>query len=439
MRIPFPRKQHRQPRFQSQSHNLNPKSRKPTCNLSLRRKFRIKSLKRKFPTLRFRRGIFSGATRTRDKRRRVDTKRRFRRFLRPQKVHFEFRPRKFNCKWRFPGVRSNACFGFRWRGRRRVVHWESDTSTPTHTVVQAMNIHAQIASQTNTSSINGSPSTPFTPSEHSPHPHSQPEQPQTTQFKPDYHYPLSLAPENFPDTFYRLHRDENWREISELPQSPNNNSYKSSTSLQAIDTKPNNRIQKPIQNPPEHGWSAKNTYTSLPTSPKQILRMVRGHFSARGVSYSSIFVPGVWNERKISAVSLWDNVEDAMEEGKRFGGAQIFHVEGDLLRRASDGSHGGPTAGGSVVFCMDELLRRDSKLCMITRGRYGQASGEGNRGEGGGNGLRGKAYLVAGVIPGEFFVIFGVLGFMSGKKVESEVRSWGGVMLIDSLQKLSLR
>ncbi|CAD6445309.1 0b28bfcb-800c-4637-8c6b-5a615c40c18e [Sclerotinia trifoliorum] len=409
MQIPCLRKQRCKSQIPSQSQfrNINQKSRKPTCSLSLNlnvgQKFRLRNLKRKFSKLKFKRGIFGGARRTRGKTRKVDIKRRFGRFLRPKKVHFGFHPRKFNCKWRFPGLKSKGCFGFGWRGRRRVVNWDSDNSTPSHTFVQAMNTHAQRNSRRNTSSINADTSTPSTHSEDRTHSqaHLLPEQAQTNQVNPNhnYRYPYSLAPEDFPDTFYRLHRDENWRDTSDLPRSYSNNSFKSSTSLQATDSKSNNRrqIQKPIYNASEHGWSAKNTYTPVPPSPKQILMLVRGHFLERGVSSSSIFVPGVWNNRKASGVSLWDNLEDALEEGRRFGGAQIFPVEGDLFRRASAAS----TGGGSVVFCMEELLRRDSKLCMITRGRYGQAR---EKGEGGKkrrrNGLRGKAYLVAGVIPG---------------------------------------
>ncbi|KAB8300902.1 hypothetical protein EYC80_002828 [Monilinia laxa] len=54
-----------------------------------------------------------------------------------------------------------------------------------------------------------------------------------------------------------------------------------------------------------------------------------------------------------SGVSLWDNEEDAVKEVRRFGAGgedvEVFTVDGDLLRR-----------GGSVVFCMEELLERDS-------------------------------------------------------------------------------
>ncbi|APA12179.1 hypothetical protein sscle_09g069490 [Sclerotinia sclerotiorum 1980 UF-70] len=429
MHIPCLRKRRHQFQFPSQfqSRNVNQKPRENTSNLTLklninvRRKLRLKNLKGKFPTIKFKRGMFGGATKTRGKRR-LDIKRRFGRFLRRKKTHFRFRPLKFNCKWRFPGVKSKGCFGFGWRGRRRDVHWDSDNSTTLHTFVQAMNTHAQRNTRRHTRSINAKTSKSSTSSGHitQQHAHLLPEQSLTNQVKPGYRYPYSLAPENFPDTFYRLHRDENWRDISDLPQSYSNNSIISTTSLQATDTKFNNRghIQKPIYNAPEHGWSAKNTYTPLPTSAKQILRIVRGHFSERGVSSSSIFVPGVWNERKASGVSLWDNMEDALEEGKRFDGVQIFPVEGDLFRRAS----AAPTSGGSVVFCMEELLRRDSKLCMITRGRYGQGRGKEGEGNGRGNELRGKAYLVAGVIPGELFHEFEFFGLASAKKVEGEVR-----------------
>lgn len=55
---------------------------------------------------------------------------------------------------------------------------------------------------------------------------------------------------------------------------------------------------------------------------------------------------------------------------------------------------------GSVVFCMEELLRRDSALCRLTEGRYGQR----DRSMKGGRGLKGKAYLVVGLIPGELFL-----------------------------------
>ncbi|KAF7946215.1 hypothetical protein EAE96_009217 [Botrytis aclada] len=206
------------------------------------------------------------------------------------------------------------------------------------------------------------------------------------QVIPGYQYPFSLAPERFPDVFYRLHRTENWMDIhSSLPSKP--------------------------YNPSEHGWSAKDTQTLLPSSPKEILSLVRNHFDEKS-SYAStpsnsIFVPGVWRAGKCSKVSLWDNQEDAREEGRRIGGVEIFEVGGEVLRE-----------GGSVVFCLEELLGRSSALCWVTRGRYGKVGswrkgkGEGKGvkkrkgrwwGRGGrreGEGLRGKAYLVVGVIPG---------------------------------------
>ena len=93
----------------------------------------------------------------------------------------------------------------------------------------------------------------------------------------------------------------------------------------------------------------------------------------------------------------------------------IIEVKGEVLRE-----------GGSVVFCLEELLGRSSALCWVTRGRYGRRGGEGGnkrkrkwmRGGGrGGEGLRGKAYLVVGVIPGEFFLFllfFGCVLFCHG-------------------------
>ncbi|KAF7932800.1 uncharacterized protein EAE98_004099 [Botrytis deweyae] len=162
-------------------------------------------------------------------------------------------------------------------------------------------------------------------------------------------------------------------------------------------------------NPSEHGWSAKDTQTPLPSSPREILALVRNHFSEKSAYAStpsnSIFVPGVWRAGKSSKVSLWDDEEDAREEGRRIGGVEIFEVAGEGLRE-----------GGSVVFCLEELLGRSSALCWVTRGRYGRVGsgrkgkGKGRRkgggwgwGKGGrreGEGLRGKAYLVVGVIPG---------------------------------------
>ncbi|TGO40361.1 hypothetical protein BHYA_0038g00350 [Botrytis hyacinthi] len=198
-----------------------------------------------------------------------------------------------------------------------------------------------------------------------------------------YQYPFSLAPESFPEVFYRLHRTENWMDIhsSPAPHVFPSQSY----------------------NPPEHGWSAKDTQTPLPSSPREILSLVRNHFSEKSAYAStpsnSIFVPGVWRAGKSSKVSLWDNAEDAREEGRRIGGVEIFEVGGEVLRE-----------GGSVVFCLEELLGRSSALCWVTRGRYGRlgSGGKGKKkgrrwGRGGrkeGEGLRGKAYLVVGVIPG---------------------------------------
>lgn len=140
--------------------------------------------------------------------------------------------------------------------------------------------------------------------------------------------------------------------------------------------------------PLEHGWSAKNTQTPLPFSAKGILGVVRAHFRERGASSSSIFVPGVWSAMRFSGISLWENEEDAVDEGRRFGGGgedvEVYAVDGDLLRR-----------GGTVVFCMEELLGRDSGLCKAIKGRYGEGR------EKKGSGLKGRAYLVVGVIPGE--------------------------------------
>ncbi|TGO61579.1 hypothetical protein BCON_0026g00230 [Botryotinia convoluta] len=207
------------------------------------------------------------------------------------------------------------------------------------------------------------------------------------QVIPGYQYPFSLAPDKFPEVFYRLHRSENWTDTHSLP--------------------PTTSIPSKPYNPPEHGWSAKDTQTPLPSSPREILTLVRNHFSEKS-SYAStpsnsIFVPGVWRAGKSSQVSLWDNKEDAREEGRRIGGVEIFEVGGEVLRE-----------GGSVMFCVEELLGRSSALCWVTRGRYGRVGsgrkgkkkgrgwgrgwGRGGRREG--EGLRGKAYLVVGVIPG---------------------------------------
>ncbi|KAF7931076.1 uncharacterized protein EAE97_009285 [Botrytis byssoidea] len=210
-----------------------------------------------------------------------------------------------------------------------------------------------------------------------------PSTPLNQQVIPGYQYPFSLAPESFPEVFYRLHRTENWMDIHSSP----------ATHL----------LSSQSYNPPEHGWSAKDTQTPLPSSPREILALVRNHFSEKSAYAStpsnSIFVPGVWRAGKSSKVSLWDNAEDAREEGRRIGGVQIFEVGGVVLRE-----------GGSVVFCLEELLGRCSALYWVTRGRYGRvgSGGKGRKnwrmwGKGGkreGEGLRGKAYLVVGVIPG---------------------------------------
>ncbi|TGO28442.1 hypothetical protein BPAE_0027g00090 [Botrytis paeoniae] len=214
-----------------------------------------------------------------------------------------------------------------------------------------------------------------------------PPTPLNQQVIPGYQYPFSLAPEKFPEVFYRLHRTENWMDIHSPP--------------------PTTFLPSKSYNPPEHGWSAKDTQTPLPSSPKEILTLVRNHFSEKSAYAStpsnSIFVPGVWRAGKSSKVSLWDNEEDAREEGRRIGGVEIFEVGGEVLRE-----------GGSVVLCLEELLGRSSALCWVTRGRYGRvgSGGKGRKkgrgwgirwGRGGsreGEGLRGKAYLVVGVIPG---------------------------------------
>ncbi|KAF7896473.1 hypothetical protein EAF00_006487 [Botryotinia globosa] len=205
------------------------------------------------------------------------------------------------------------------------------------------------------------------------------------QVIPGYQYPFSLAPESFPEVFYRLHRTENWMDIQSFPAT--------------------HSFPSQCYNPPEHGWSAKDTQTPLPSSPREILALVRNHFSEKSAYAStpshSIFVPGVWRAGRSSKVSLWDNAEDAREEGRRIGGVEIFEVGAVVLRE-----------GGSVVFCLEELLGRCSALCWVTRGRYGRVGSGGKgrknwsmwgRGRGGkreGEGLRGKAYLVVGVIPG---------------------------------------
>ncbi|TGO12838.1 hypothetical protein BTUL_0081g00140 [Botrytis tulipae] len=209
--------------------------------------------------------------------------------------------------------------------------------------------------------------------------------PLNQQVIPGYQYPFSLAPESFPEVFYRLHRTENWMDIHSSPATPlfSSQSY----------------------NPSEHGWSAKDTQTPLPSSPREILALVRKHFSEKSAYAStpsnSIFVPGVWRAGRSSKVSLWDNAEDAWEEGRRIGGVEVFEVGGVVLRER-----------GSVVFCLEELLGRCSALCWVTRGRYGRVGSGGKArkkgrgwgwGRGGkreGEGLRGKAYLVVGVIPG---------------------------------------
>ncbi|KAI9642765.1 hypothetical protein NHQ30_008497 [Ciborinia camelliae] len=246
-------------------------------------------------------------------------------------------------------------------------------------------MNSEIPNSTSTLNVNG----PSTPSQWCCNAEPRNPQPQTI---PGVHYPFALAPEEFPETFYRLHLDDNWRDLSNVP--PTSARGNSRTSLQGID-----RISKdkkseingphPHYNPPEHGWTAKNTHAALPFSATEILATAREHFQQRGASSLSIFVPGIWNPRRFSAVSLFDNPQDALEEGKLFGGpregVRVYPVDGGLLRKE-----------GTVVFCMEELLGRDSSLCMITKGRYRQRKGIWKKG----SGLRGKAYLVVGVIPG---------------------------------------
>ncbi|KAA8571452.1 hypothetical protein EYC84_001452 [Monilinia fructicola] len=224
-----------------------------------------------------------------------------------------------------------------------------------------------------------------------PYANSHPALPERPQIQPGYSYPFSLAPSEFPRTFYKLHRDDNWRDLSSPSICANASGHGSSVALQGMEdshvldmrgTEPEARYH-----PLEHGWSAKNTQTPLPFSAKGILGVVRAHFRERGASSSSIFVPGVWSAMRFSGISLWENEEDAVDEGRRFGGGgedvEVYAVDGDLLRR-----------GGTVVFCMEELLGRDSGLCKAIKGRYGEGR------EKKGSGLKGRAYLVVGVIPG---------------------------------------
>ncbi|QSZ32057.1 hypothetical protein DSL72_001626 [Monilinia vaccinii-corymbosi] len=213
-------------------------------------------------------------------------------------------------------------------------------------------------------------------------------QPEGPQIEPGYAYPFSLTPSEFPQTFYRLHCAYNWRDLTSPSTFTHNSKNNSRVSMLEMDHGEGMSMEPSVNyHPPEHGWSAKNTHTPLPFLPREILKVVREHFRERGASSSSIFVPGIWNPKSFSAVSLWDREEDAVDEGRRFGGerggVKVYAVNGELLRRE-----------GSVVFCMEELLGRDSGLCWLTKGRYRQRKGKK------GCGLRGKAYLVVGVIPG---------------------------------------
>lgn len=224
---------------------------------------------------------------------------------------------------------------------------------------------------------------PFIPLQGNPSPRAE-----TLQIETGHPYPLSLDPRHFPKTFYRLHWDDNWADTSDLLASvrDHGDNYLID-SLQAMDKKGDNPPNGRDYNPSEHGWSAKNTRTPLPVSQKEILYAIRAHFEERGPTTGSVFVPGIWNERSVSAVSLWDNPLDAVQEGLKFGGKEKgvrwYKVDGELLRRE-----------GTLVFCMEELLRRDRKLRRLLNGKYRQGKGELG-------GLRGRAYLVAGFIPGE--------------------------------------
>ncbi|TEY25742.1 hypothetical protein BOTCAL_1270g00010 [Botryotinia calthae] len=302
------------------------------------------------------------STETYERNKRFVIKRRFRfrtRFpSRFRSRNLKSSPQTFASRWHFPHFKSKIRCPFN-------VHLKSKYRKQKRRHV--MDISAPIMNMHHPAGVDGSANTPLAA-------------PNELQTIPGYQYPFSLGPENLPEVFYRLHRDENWRDIHSPP--------------------PTNSLLCETYTPLEHGWSAKNTNSPLPSSPKQILSLVRKHFSEKSASQpsNSIFVPGVWRAGRSSQVSLWDDIEDAREEARRIGGVDIIEVKGEVLRE-----------GGSVVFCLEELLGRSSALCLVTRGRYGRFRGEGGKkrrrkwtrgGRKGGEGLRGKAYLVVGVIPG---------------------------------------